>query len=516
VADQSGRALVWVRSLDSLTARALTGTDGARSPFWSADGKSIAFFAQDKLKRIDPNGGVPEVLANVPGNFAAAGAWSADDKILFAAGNLLTVFLVNASGGEPTAVTKLEGEEQGHFWPAFLPDGRHFLYGAQASGPTYVGTLGSFDRKQVLADATHAEYVPSSVSSKTGAGYLVFVRQGSLMAQPFDADSLSLHGEARVLAEDIEPAQFAVSKESTLAFRTGDIAGVELASFSHAGLSTGSLGRQIGVPGDMRFSPNGKVLAVSHTVNRVADLYLHDLDRKTVSRFTFNGGRYPLWTADGARIVFRKPDGIYVKPVSGGDERRVFEDTSIRNMSDLSPDGRTLLVGRSDPKTGFDMWMLNDPLGNGAKKLVPFLRTPANEGQGRFSPVGPLRAAFTSEESGDNEIYVMNAPDEPAGKWQISTTGGYAPRWRHDGRELYYVAPDLRTIMAADIDPGPIFRAGTPHVLFQTPSSIVGAANDMGFAVSPDGKTFLLALPGQESASSLIQIVLHWQAELRR
>ena len=145
------------------------------------------------------------------------------------------------------------------------------------------------------------------------------------------------------------------------------------------------------------------------------------------------------------------------------------------------------------------------------------MRTPANEGQGRFSPVGPLRVAYTSEESGDNEIYVMNAPDEPAGKWQISTTGGYAPRWRHDGRELYYVAPDLRTIMAADIDPGPIFRAGTPHAYcFQTPSSIVGAANDMGFAVSPDGKTFLLALPGRESASSLIQIVLHWQAELRR
>ena len=171
------------------------------------------------------------------------------------------------------------------------------------------------------------------------------------MAQPFDADSLSLQTEKRASSLKISsPRNLRCRRKARWHSRTGDnIAGVELASFSHAGLSTGSLGRQIGVPGDMRFSPNGKVLAVSHTVNRVADLYLHDLDRKTVSRFTFNGGRYPLWTADGARIVFRKPDGIYVKPVSGGDERRVFEDTSIRNMSDLSPDGRTLLVGRSDP-----------------------------------------------------------------------------------------------------------------------------------------------------------------------
>jgi Tol biopolymer transport system component len=175
-----------------------------------------------------------------------------------------------------------------------------------------------------------------------------------------------------------------------------------------------------------------------------------------------------------------------------------------------------LLVGRSDPKTGFDMWMLTNPLGTGAKKLTPLLQTPANEGQGRFSPVGPLRVAYTSEESGENQIYVMNTPGLPAGKWQISNAGGYAPRWRHDGRELYYVAPDLRTVMAVDIDPGAVFRAGTPHVLFQAPTPIIGAATDLGFAVTPDGKTFLLAQPGQGDASSAIQVVLHWQAELQR
>jgi len=511
VADQSGRASLWVRSLDSLTARALPGTDGARSPFWSPDSRSIAFFAQDKLKKIGANGGTPEIVANVPGSFSAAGAWSAQGRILFTTGNLLTVFLVDASGGEPSAITKLQGQELGHFWPAFLPDGRHFLYGGQASGPIYVGSIGSVERKQVLADAIRAVYVPA----KSGPGYLLYVRQGSLLAQPFDADALSLRGDAHLLAEDIEPARFAVSNEGTLAYRSGDVAGVELVPFNHEGVSPGSLGPQIGVPGEMRFSPDGKMVAIAHTVNRAQDLYLHDLTRKTVSRFTFNGGRFPLWTADGARIVFRKPDGIYLKSASGaGGEQRIFADSSIRTVTDLSVDGQFLLVGRSDPKTGFDIWMLPDPLGTGVKKLVPFLQTPANEGQGRFSPTKPLRVAYASEETGNIEIYVANTPGMPAGKWQISNGGGYAPRWRRDGRELYYVGSDLRTVMAVDIDPGPVFRAGTPHKLFQASSPIVGAATDTGFAVSPDGRTFLLALPGQQSAASAIHVVLHWPAEL--
>ncbi len=423
------------------------------------------------------------------------------------------MFVVDANGGQAAAATKLEAQEQGHFWPAFLPDGKHFLYGSQMGGPIYAATVGSFERKQVLSDATHAEYVPS----RGDAGFLVYIRQGSLLAQPFDAKALSLGGEAHLLADNVEPAHFTVSKEGTLAFRTGDIAGIELESFNHAGLSNGSLGPQIGVPGEMRFSPDGKQLTVAQTVNRTTDIYIHDLARKTVSKFTFRGGRYPLWTPDGTRILFRGPDGIRMKMASGdGQPERIFEDTSIRTMSDLSPDGRMLAVGRSDPKTGFDMWMLLDPLGKGVKKLVPLLQTPANEGQARFAPKGPSRVAYTSEESGDNEIYVISTPGGPPGKWQISTTGGYAPRWRNDARELYFVAPDLRTIMAVDIDPGQVFRAGTPHILFQAPSPIVGAATDSGFAVSPDGKTFLLAQPGQEATSAAIHVVLHWPTELKQ
>ena len=511
IAEQGGNASLWIRALDSLTARAVAGTEGARSPFWSPDGRTLAFFAQDKLRRIDENGGTAQVIANVPGNFAAVGTWGRDGKIVFAAGNLLTLFQVDANGGQPVPLTKLTGPELGHFWPALLPDGRHFLFSSQGGGPVYAGSIGTDDRKQVLADGAHAVYVPA----KSG-GYLVYVRQGSLYAQPFDANSLSTTGEARVIADGVGPMEFSVSEEGTLAYRSGEPPSGDLVSFNPSGKSEALPGKQAGLPGEMRFSPDGKTVAVSQTVNRTADLYLRDLERDTSSRFTFSGGRYPLWTSDGTRIIFRRADGVYVKAVAGGDEHRIFEDATIRNMSDLSPDDSMLLVGRSDPATGFDMWILRDPLGAGAKKLEPLMQTPANEGQGRFSPTKPLRVAYTSEESGQNEIYVINMPGGPAGKWQISTDGGYAPRWRGDGRELYYVAPDLRSIMAADIDPGVIFRAGTPHVLFKAPSPILGVTTDMGFAVARDGQKFLLALHGEEGGAPAIQVILHWQAQEER
>jgi eukaryotic-like serine/threonine-protein kinase len=518
VAEQAGNQMLWIRSLDSLTARSLSGTEGARSPFWSPDGHSIGFFAQDKLRKIDENGGMTEAIANVPGNFGAAGSWGNDGKILFAAGNLLTLFQVDVNGGQPTAITKLEGQELGHFWPEILPDGRHFLYGAPNGGPLYAGATGGAERKLILDDAAHAVYVPSS--AKASSGYLVYSRHGSLMAQPFDASSLRTTGEAKLIADGVEPTEFTVSNTGTLAYRSGDAVGAELNSFGRTGALLVSFGKQAGSPGEMRFAPNGKMVAVSQTVNRTTDIYLHDLERKTVSRFTFNGGRFPLWASDGQRIFFGKADGIYVKSPAGGDERRIFEDSTekrtLRNLSDLSADGQMLLVGRSDPATGFDMWILQNPLGEADKKLVPFLQTSANEGQGRFSPTKPLRVAYTSEESGENEIYVANTPGAPNGKWQISTEGGYAPRWRADGRELYFVGADLRSIMAVDIEPGTVFRAGTPHMLFQAPSPIVGVATDMGFAPSPDGKTFLLALHGQDAGSSAIHVVLNWLKLLQK
>jgi hypothetical protein len=173
-------------------------------------------------------------------------------------------------------------------------------------------------------------------------------------------------------------------------------------------------------------------------------------------------------------------------------------------------------VGRTDPKTGFDIWLLPEPLSKGRHQLLPLLVSPMNEGQGRFatSPGAPKWVAYSSDESGANEIYVMTMPGAPFGKWQITNGGGYAPRWARDGRELDFIGPDLRTVMEVNVEPGAVFRPGQPHALFKLPAQIGGAAADQAFAVSPDGKTFLVAVPAQESSTSGINVVLNWRAEL--
>ena len=523
VAERSGQQTLWLRALDSFAARELPDTEGARSPFWSPDNRTLAFFSQDKLKRIDVNGGSPQPLASVPGGFNASGVWGRDDQILYAPSNMLSLQVVPASGGEPAPATRLEAQDIGHFWPAILPDGKHFLYATQAGTQIYVGSVGSFERSTLLSGGTRPVYVPTYGQWPES---LLYVRENTLTMQLFDSHSLAVRGEARTVAEDVAAFDFSVSGEGTLAYRSGDMGGPELLTFDRNGKPVRSLGKQANPTSAIRFSPDGKTIAVVESAGKTQDIWLKDLGRGVTSRFTFNGGSNPIWSPDGSWIVFRKPDGLYAKPSNGvGAEQPIYtdrEDPTLRNASDWSADGRFLLVTRTDPKTGFDLWLLPDPLTHGQltkgpHKLLPLLVTPANEAQGRFSPSnGPTKwVAYSSEESGNNEIYVINMPGTAPGKWQISNGGGYEPHWSGDGRELFYVGQDLRTIMAVEVQPGPLFRPGQPHPLFQLPFRISGrATNSQAFAVSPDGKTFLVAMPARESSTSGINVVLNWQAEL--
>ncbi len=507
-ADQNGQSALLVRPLDSLTARVLPGTDGARSPFWSPDGRSLGFFSQDKLKRVDLDGGAAQTLAGVPGGFNASGTWGPGDKILYAPSNLLNLFLIPAAGGDPSPATRLEGQEIGHFWPDFLPDGRHFVFNPLGEAPrVFLGQAGSLDRTPLMNAATRAVWA---------SGYLLFVRDGTLTAQKFDSSALSVTGEPHTIADAVDPADFAASGEGTLAYRNGAAGGSRLVEYNRAGAQTRSLG-DAGNVGVMRFSPDGKTIAMSRTTGRTNDLWLYDLTRGGMSRLTFEGGTFPVWSPDGKKIVYRRAEGMYVKDASGaGAETLLSSDPALRNPTDWSNDGRYLIVGRSEPKTGFDLFLLADPLSPGSHKLSPLVQTPFNEGLGRFAPGpgAPKWVAYLSEESGKNELYVTTMPGQPPGKWQISNGGGYAPRWRGDGRELFFVGPDLRTVMAADIDAGPVFHAGAPHALFTTAQPIVGIATDQGFAVSPDGKSFLMALPNEGALPSAINVVLHWTADL--
>jgi serine/threonine protein kinase len=521
VAEHSGQQTLWLRALDSLSARELPDTEGARSPFWSPDSHTLGFFSQDKLKRVDVNGGIPQPLASVPGGFSASAVWGPGDKILYAPSNMLNLMVIPASGGQSSPATRLEAQDIGHFWPAILPDGQHFLYGLQAGAQIYVGAMGSPDRSTLLTGGTRPVYVPRHGEWPES---LLYIRDNALTVQPFDSRARAVRGEPRMIAEDVTAFDFSASAEGTLAYRSGAGGGPELVTLDRTGKKIGSLNKQAGIINAMRFSPDGKVLAVVQTTGKIPDIWLDDLGRGVTSRFTFDGGSNPIWSPDGSWIVFRKPDGLYAKASNGaGAEQLIYpsrDDATLRNATDWSADGRFLLVTRIDPKTGFDLWLLPDPLTNGQltkgpHKLVPLLVTPASEAQGRFSPSpGATRwVAYSSEESGINEIYVISMPGTASGKWQISNGGGYEPHWARGGRELYYVGPDLRTVMAVEVEFGQVFRPGQPHPLFKLPVQINGrATNSQAFAVSPDGKTFLVAV--RESSASGINVVLNWQAEM--
>ncbi len=520
IAERSGQQTLWLRALDSLSARELPGTEGARFPFWSPDGHSLGFFSQDKLKRIDTTGGIAESLASVPGGFRVSGTWGPDGKILYAPSILLNLFLISAAGGQSTPATRLETQEFGHFWPEFLPDGQHFLFSSQGNSQIFVGTVGSFGRSLLLSSAVRPVYVPARGRWPEA---LLFIRDNALTMQLLESNRPALRGEPHPVVENVTAYDFSVSAEGTLAYRTADVGGQELITFDRTGKQTRSLGKQAGLVLGMRFSPDGKTVAVVHGTGKTQDIWLDDLVRGTTSRFTFNGGGDPVWSPDGAWIVyFKLGDGLYAKASNGaGSEQPIYldrDDPGLRSATDWSQDGRYLLVAKTDSKTGFDMWLMHEPLSKGEHKLLPLLVSPVNEGQGRFEtgPGTPKWVAYISEESGTNELYVMTMPGSTSGKWQISNGGAYAPRWAREGRELFYIGPDLRTVMAVEVEPGPVFRPGPPHALFKLPTRINGsrAANDQAFAVSPDGNTFLVAMEEQASAASSINVVLNWQAEL--
>jgi Tol biopolymer transport system component/tRNA A-37 threonylcarbamoyl transferase component Bud32 len=517
VAEQSGQQQLWVRSLNSLTARALPGTDGSRAPFWSPDGRSLGYFALDRLRRVDVNGATTATLATIPGGFTASGAWGSGDQILFAPSNLLQLFVIPAAGGQSVAATTLQGQETGHRWPSFLPDGKHFLYDNQSQvfAAQLNGNQPAANPVPLLRGAEHAVYVPAA-DGRTG--YVLYVRGNTLLTQRMDPAGLEISGDPMTVAEGVRASDFSIPSPTTLAYRNSDTAGVDLVMFDRSGSKTGTLDKPDGPVGVMRYSPDGKMVAIGITQGRTADLWLHDFARQVTSRFSFDGGSSPVWTADSAEILYRNPTkGIVRKAANGtGSEQAVYNDDALRNPTDVSADGKTLIIGRSEPKTGFDLYLLSNPLQTGQHQLTPIVQTPTNEGLGRFSPGAPKWMAYVAEESGTNEIYVTSLPGMPSGKWQVSNGGGYAPRWRRDAQELYFVGPDLRTIMAVSVEAGNLFRSGAPHVIFRAPAPIPGVANDQGFAVSPDGKSFLIAVPSQGSSASAINVILNWQSGLGR
>jgi serine/threonine protein kinase len=520
VRDSSGKSLLWVRSLDSLTPQPLPGTDSAAYPFWSPDSRSIAFFAGGKLRRVEVSGGPPQTLCDAGGG--AGGAWNGDGVIIFGPDNGTTLFRVPASGGVPTQITTLDDSrsEVAHKYPQFLPDGKHFIYLAQSTqaenAAVNVGRLDSNETKRIVSTRAKAAYAPP--------GYILFLRDRTLMAQPFDANGLLLTGEPFPVAEQVGfnavlgLANFSVSANGVLTYMTGSFGGGQPTLFDR----NGKLLSSVGPPGEyfnIFFSPDEKrvAAAISDPQSGARDVWLLDVARGAPTRLTFDPAEdfLPIWSPDGNRIVFVSDrDGagnFFQKSASGaGNEALLFKTTERKWPGDWSKDGRFIIYTSLGPKTKTDLWVL--PM-TGEQKPAPFLQSTFNEDHPRFSPDGHF-VAYASDESGRFEVYVQTFPAS-GGKWLISTNGGAQPRWRGDGKEIFYIAPD-RKLMAVEVKAGgSTFEAGVPKVLFQT--HVISYPNPRNaYDVSADGQRFLIITPLEEATTTPITVVANWTADLKR
>jgi eukaryotic-like serine/threonine-protein kinase len=505
----SSRSQLWIRSLDSPTARALPGTENASSPFWSPDSRFVAFSANGKLKKIAISGGPLETLAAVQ---PTTGTWSREGVVLFIADDN-RLDRVSESGGNVTPVTTLDASraETGHLSPQFLPDGKHFLYFGQSSRPEnnaiYVASLDSKEKKLLLNTASNIAYVPP--------GYLLFHRQGTLMAQPFDADRLQLTGEVVPIVEGVEfnpfgsAAAFSASENGVLAYRAGG----GTVPLNLVWVNRNGTEQPLAAPPHNytfpRISPDGKRVAAGIEEGE-GQIWLYDISRDALSRLTFEGSSNvdPVWTPDGKRIAYKgKTNRLFWQPADGGGsaEELTTGKLSQNNIpSAWSPDGQELafLEGGSIR----NIWIL--PL----KDRTPhvFVASPSYESAPEFSPDGRW-ITYTSNDSGHSEVYVRPYPG-PGGKWQISTEGGTEPVWNPKGRELFY--RDGQKMMAVDYTEQPTFSAGKPKMLFQGPyTPTPRSASD--YDVSSDGQRFLM-LKAAEQAPGEISVVLNWTAELKQ
>jgi serine/threonine protein kinase len=510
--DSTGHSMIWIRALDSHIAQQIPGTDDGNGPFWSPDSRFIAFTANSLLKKVSVAGGPPQTLAAFPG--IGMGTWNREGVILFSSGSASAILRVSSAGGSATPATVLDASRQQdfHSWPYFLPDGRHFLYLGHSTNTgnsaIYVGSLDSKETKLLLNANSQALYSPP--------GYLLFVRAGTLLAQPFDANRIELKGDASPVAEGVQfniingRAAVALSENGILAYRVVPTnAQTKLVWVDRKGgeLPLPAPPRAYRNP---RLSPDGQRVAI--TIDELGSQeWLLDIGRDTLTRLTFEGSYNGAvaWTPDGKRIAFGTdragPRNLFwqLADGSGGAER-----LTTSNLGDVasswSLDGQTLAYEESSPGAGFDLWVFRVS----DHKTQPFLQTRFNEIAPRFSPDGHW-LAYASDESGRYEIYVQPYPG-PGGKWQISTDGGTEPVWARNG-ELFYRNRDK--MMAVGTTTRSNFSADKPKVLFE---EHYATYNTMpAYDVTPDGQRFLLAKTGEQGPQE-INVVLNWVEELQR
>jgi eukaryotic-like serine/threonine-protein kinase len=514
--DASGKQQLWVRPLDTLQAAPVTGTEGGYFPFWSADGGSLGFFSDRQLKRVSLDNGRVVPVCDV--HLGRGGSWSDQGIILFTPDTVGGLYQVPAAGGTPAAVTHVDlSRHDNHRWPYFLPDAKHFLYFASSHDDIshvhdgiYIGSLDGKTNKFLVNTHSNAAYA---------SGYLLYLNESSLMAQPFDLSRLQLSGEASIVQEGVEEepgfwlAAFSASQNGVLGFTPASNSGNRLTWFSKEG-------RQLGTVGDpgrystLSLSPDGKQAVVEHALPH-HELWIYDTERNSRSQFTFgdSASATPLWSPDGKEIAFASDRhgnvDLYIKSVVGSaSERLLLQSPMAKYPVSWTPDGKFLLYQQSNVDKS-SLWVVGTS-GQDAPRILA--ERPFYTSDGSISPDGHW-IAYTSQEQGANQIFVMPFAG-PGAKRQISSKGGSRnPQWRKDGAAVIYSNDDGDVVETAVTGRGSDLSVGDTRILFRGNPEMVPQAGQT-FAIAPDGR-FLIDTRRQENQTQIV-VVSNWDSGMKK
>jgi Tol biopolymer transport system component len=510
---------LWIRRIDGFTFEPIAGTEGAEYPFWSPDGRNLGFVAGSIVKRVAIDGSRLQTLGRLDTPFTAGGAWSGSGTIVVSKGARgqtdatgATLVALPASGGQPTPLTTLDARrgESGHYWPRFADEGRHVVFTIDSSNPDHRGAFmapvsAPNERRRLIADRS----IPT-----VAAGHLLFVRGQTLLAQPFDGLGLRPGAEPSPVAEGVEMwndaglGVFSASRDGVIVYRPARPREMQLAWVDRSGERL----RSIGEPqlyGQLALSPGGTHAAVElPDADGRYDIWIVELSRGVPSRLTFDPAddRDPVWSPDGSRVAFTsartQPQALFVKDVVGsGPETLLREGPADLYPESWSRDGRTLFYQSSarltEGRTGW-MWTMD-----GEEAPTPVVKTGFRVDELQVSPDGTL-LAYASAESGRYEVYLAPLVGRRE-KIRVSVEGGGQPKWRQDGRELFFVSQGK--LMAAAVTAGSELRVGLPTVLFDLED---GSEELDYYAPEGSGRRFLVRLPPEHAQAASVHVVLNW------
>ncbi len=517
--EQANKNMIWTQMIGGRGANVVPGTEGASHPFWSPDGRSVGFFSQGKLKKVDVNSGrSAQVLRDA--SHGRGGTWNRDGVILFSPEGFAGLYRVSSGGGTATEVTKVDASrsEWSHRWPVFLPDGRHFLFlaanfsGHYEKNEIFVGSLDSAEKWPVVSASSNAVYADR---------YLLYVRDHALVAQRFDAHRYVLSEEPHTVSDAvqylpiIDLGVFDVVGKRTLVAQTGTgAARSQLMWFDRNGKPSGAVGTP-GIFGNLSLSPDDRRVVVDQTDSdgRHVNIWIYELANAAATRLTFSlaADQLPTWSPDGKHVVFGSNQKLrfllYEKNSDGSGSAQEIADLGAEEVGawNWSRDGKYLLVMKNK-----DLWYL--PLTDRQPKSL--VETSGSIRNAQFSPDGRF-VAYSSNEAGNWEVYVSPFPSGNS-KWQISRGGGEEPRWSGNGRELFYLSGEGK-MMLVEVKAGGTFETGPPVTLFQTrtrqPVSFMDA---FSYDVTSDGRRFLINTRVEEPNAAPLSVILNWSSEIEK